>query len=227
LVSLEILDLSQNRLEGLIPTEGFYNWTSLIVFSAHSNNFSGTLPSSLANCTKLLVLNLRKNRFTGELPPYIANFGNLQVLNVGYNNLHGSVPQWITNLTKLFVLDLSNNKFSGRIPYDLERLQGFAINRSSQGFQYYYEMIVDIKGIEYNMPYVWKNNVIFDLSMNNITGEIPISIGSMNSLRLLNLSMNQLEGKIPACLSDISTLEELNIAKNKLHGEIPQVKFVC
>jgi hypothetical protein len=120
------------------------------------------------------------------------------------------------------VLDLSNNKFSGRIPSSLDRLQGFAKNRSSLGNQFPYEMTVNIKGFEYNVSYMWDTDMIFDLSQNNITGEIPVSIGSMKSLRLLNLSGNQLEGKIPACLGEIITLEGLDLAKNKLHGEIPQ-----
>ena len=74
--------------------------------------------------------------------------------NVSYNNLHGSIPQWITNLTKLFVLDLSNNKFTGRIPSSIDRLQGFAINRSSKGSRYSYETTIKIKGIEYNVSYM-------------------------------------------------------------------------
>ena len=65
-------------------------------------------------------------------------------------------------------------------------------------------------------------NNIFDLSQNNLTGEIPVSIKSMSRLRLLNLSGNQLEGRIPTCLSEIPTLEELDLAKNKLYGSIPK-----
>jgi len=120
-------------------------------------------------------------------------------------------------------LDLSNNKFSGRIPYNLERLQGFAVNESSRGYSRYgFQVEVYIKGIQYTLPYAISINIIFDLSNNNITGEIPVSIRNMSSLRLLNLSGNQLEGKIPAGISDISTLEQLDLAKNKLNGTIPQ-----
>ena len=119
------------------------------------------------------------------------------------------------------MLDLSKNKFNGRIPNDLERLQGYAIYISSP-YHYSFEIEEYIKGIEYIFPYISFANTIFDLSNNHLTGEIPISIGSMSILRLLNLSGNQLEGKIPACLSRISTLEQLDLAKNKLSGAIPQ-----
>lgn len=116
---------------------------------------------------------------------------------------------------------LSNNNFSGKIPSNLERLQGFATNWIIAGY-YDEEITLVMKGHEYNMSYLFTENLIFDLSQNNLTGEIPNSIGSMKSLRLLNLSGNQLEGRIPASLSEIPTLEELDLAKNKLHGEIPQ-----
>jgi hypothetical protein len=117
----------------------------------------------------------------------------------------------------------ANNRFSGRIPSHLERLQGFAINGSSKGVQYFaYEVTIVIKRIEYTVTYMFSTNTILDLSMNNLMGEIPVSIGSMIGLRLLNLSGNQLQGKIPACLGEISYLEELDLATNKLWGAIPQ-----
>lgn len=224
MTSRDLLDLSANNLEGPILINGIYGCNSLNYFSAYSNKFTGPLPSCLANCTNLFVLDLGNNRFTGELPSYLAKFIELRILSVSYNNLHGTIPQWITNLTSLSLLDLSNNKFSGKIPSHLERLQGFTTNHFAQhtGAIYPIEMTIDIKGFEYNVTYVLLTNIIFDLSMNNLTGDIPVSIGNMSGLRLLNLSGNQLEGKIPRSLSEISSLEELDLAKNKLHGVIPQ-----
>lgn len=240
LFSLQVLDLSQNNLEGPIP-KSIGNCTSMKVFSAHSNKIYGTLLTSLANCTQLTLLDLRKNRLMGELPSYLAYFHDLKILTLAHNNLHGPIPQWITNLTKLHVLDLSNNRFSGKLPSQLDRLSGFTINESAPvdgvfstqfGIAYFSnisdetlffeEMVFDIKGVEYTLSYVFPINTIFDLSSNDLNGEIPTSIGGMSSLRLLNLSRNQLEGLIPASLSNISALEQLDLSKNNLSGEIPQ-----
>jgi hypothetical protein len=66
---------------------------------------------------------------------------------------------------------------------------------------------IDIKGVEYPLTYVILKNIIFELSINNLIREIPLSIGSFSALQLLNLSGNLLEGKILASLSEISTLE--------------------
>ena len=191
----------------------------MLSFSAHSNNLYGTLPAPLANCTQLLILDLSKNRFIGELPLYFTSFFNLKLLSLGYNNLHGWIPQHITNLTNLCVLDLSNNKFSGRIPLHLERLSGFA--NVANNYVASGEVEIVMKKYMYNISYLWPADTIFDLSCNNITREIPPSIGSMSHLWLLNLSRNQLEGRIPATLSEISTLEQLDLANNNLSGPIP------
>jgi len=215
------LEVSENNLSGNLDIE-FPD--SMLVLSAYSNNFVGTLPPSLAHCTQLQLLDLSKNELTGQLPGYLAALQGLRVLSVGYNKLHGSIPSNITNLIKLQVLDLSNNRISGKIPSNLERLQGFKTIGSSElsGNILYEDLEIVIKGFEYTLTYVLATNTILDLSSNNLIGEIPPSIGNLSSLRLLNLSSNQLEGNIPASLGDISTLEQLDLAKNDLSGEIPQ-----
>jgi len=171
-------------------------------------------------------LDLSQNRLTGELPSHLTFFHDLTILRLGYNNLHGDIPNWITKLVKLNYLDLSNNKFSGRIPFDLQGLQGFTLNQSWLGISQGPSNILsipDIKTMEvisYGISYV--EDTSFDLSNNNLTGEIPTSIGSLSSLRSLNLSGNHLGGSIPKSLSNISTLEVLDLAKNNLSGPIPQ-----
>ena len=102
----------------------------------------------------------------------------------------------------------------------LERLLGFSNATNNGGL--YDEMEIDMKRSEYTLSYLMSTNTIFDLSSNNITGQIPRSIGTMSTLRLLNLSHNQLEGRIPASLCAISTLEQLDLANNNLNGSIPE-----
>jgi hypothetical protein len=135
-------------------------------------------------------LDLRKNGFVGELPRYFESFRDLRILSLGYNGLHGEIPLWITNLINLQVLDLSNNKFSGRIPSHLERLQGFQ-NRGSSKLSantLYEDVRIVVKGAEQDFKYMLASNTIFDLSNNNLLGEIPTSIGNLSMMRLLNLS---------------------------------------
>ena len=84
-----------------------------------------------------------------------------------------------------------------------------------------------------------------NLSMNNLEGIIPSTIGNLNSLVKLNLGfnklqgiipseicqnkslesielfMNQLEGKLPSDIGEISNLKELTLFNNLLSGELP------
>lgn len=121
-------------------------------------------------------------------------------------------------------MDLSNNEFSGKIPSNLIGLNGFKFVGASQlsGNTLYEDLRIVMKGVEYALTYVLAANIIFDLSNNKLTGEIPSSIGNLTGLRLLNLSINHIEGKIPASLSKISTLEQLDLSRNNLSGTIPQ-----
>jgi len=220
-VALQRLRVSENKLSGTLDI-GFP--TTMEFFSAYSNNFSGTIPASLAHCTKLQLLDLRKNDLISQLPQYLKFFNGLRVLSLGHNKLHGGIHEWITDLTQLQVLDLSNNKFNGKIPSNLHALKGFKIHGSSELSGNTLSEVVEIviKAHEYVLTYVLAANTIFDLASNNLVGEIPPSIGSLSGLRLLNLSGNQLEGRIPASLSEISTLEQLDLCRNNLSGVIPQ-----
>ena len=68
----------------------------------------------------------------------------------------------------------------------LERLLGFA--NVSNGIEVFEELEIVMKGTQYTLAYMSPTNTIFDLSCNNLVGEIPTSIGSMSHLTLLNLS---------------------------------------
>ena len=57
-----------------------------------SNNFSGEIPVSLANCTYLNVLKLDHNRFTGVIPPQFALLARIKQFSVANNLLTGPVP---------------------------------------------------------------------------------------------------------------------------------------
>ncbi|XP_047944359.1 receptor-like protein 9DC3 [Salvia hispanica] len=63
--------------------------------------------------------------------------------------------------------------------------------------------------------------VLFIASSNKFSGNIPVSIGNLNSLRYLNLSRNTLTEQIPVSLGNISILESLDLSWNRFSGKIP------
>lgn len=52
LVSLQLLDLSDNQLTGTLPTEGIPSMTGLQVLDLSSNQFTGFLPSSWGSLSR-------------------------------------------------------------------------------------------------------------------------------------------------------------------------------
>jgi hypothetical protein len=59
------------------------------------------------------------------------------------------------------------------------------------------------------------------LSDNQLTGQIPESIGNLPKLTWLNLRDNQLNGSIPDTIGDLSFLTSLSLYGNQLSGQIP------
>ena len=56
---------------------------------------------------------------------------------------------------------------------------------------------------------------------NNLSGEIPASLGKLSQLEGLYLARNDLSGSIPAELADLSGLRTLMLFDNRLSGSIP------
>ncbi|MEM6319990.1 MAG: 3-coathanger stack domain-containing protein [Bacteroidota bacterium] len=63
--------------------------------------------------------------------------------------------------------------------------------------------------------------VSLDLSANNLIGNIPYELGSLEELTLLNLSNNQLNGSIPNGLGSLSKLTTLKLHNNELTDSLP------
>ncbi|GLT64316.1 hypothetical protein SLA2020_368200 [Shorea laevis] len=59
---------------------------------------------------------MSNNNFSGSIPDSIASLTQLVSLDMSNNNFSGSIPDSIASLTQLVYLDMSNNNFSGSIP---------------------------------------------------------------------------------------------------------------
>ncbi|KAG5629264.1 hypothetical protein H5410_000981 [Solanum commersonii] len=76
-----------------------------------------------------------------------------------------------------------------------------------------------------NMYQYDTNLVLFtsmDMSSNNLSGDIPISVTRLAGLRSFNLSKNNLTGRIPNDIGDMKFLESVDLSENQLYGQIPQ-----
>ena len=222
--SYVFIDFSSNEFSAEISTN-FPQATTLL--SVGKNKFSGNLSRILTNLSNLEFLDIHDNKITGELPGFICQISTLEILNLPKNSLQGSIPDCISNLTKLQILDLSSNQLVGGIPKKIGNLASmiettkdyFVITGSRM-----HDLILNWKKTQEGLS--WNHlNIYFllDLSMNQLSGEIPASLGSLNPLKaLMNISHNNLYGRVPASLGDLENLESLDLSYNNLSGSIPQ-----
>ena len=89
-------------------------------------------------------------------------------------------------------------------------------------FEYEYSMSMMNKGSEMELEQALPIVTSIDLSNNRFDGEIPSSMGKLQSLTTFNLSSNNFTRTIPSPLGNIRELESSDLSKNKSSGRIPQ-----
>lgn len=204
LTLLESIDLSQNQLAGPVPAA----WGSLIrlrQLNLERNRFDGVLPLELANLAALEKLNLSYNALSGTIPPELAHLSSLTELDLSFNKLVGPIPPALGRLPALVNLYLNNNQLSGAIPPELGELP--ALRRATASTPIAQESaaaapervepasLSSPAAPDYPGPPPYTGYL--DLSCNQLSGPVPLSLGQLNELAGLMLTANQLSGMLP------------------------------
>ncbi|XP_042031625.1 MDIS1-interacting receptor like kinase 2-like [Salvia splendens] len=211
LSKLTRLDLSSNQLHSDLPLS-LPNLTNLEVLDMSNNHgIYGVIPHNIGSLSKLTHLDLSYNSLKSELPLSLSNLTNLEVLLISSNSLFGAIPSRIGYLSHLNALDLSFNDINCYLPATMTQLTILEIlkldsNRLEGVFEAGIHMLPRIKTI--------------GLSACSIGGRIPSQLGNVGNAQFLNidLSRNQLIGEVP---ESISSLERIDLSYNNLEGEIP------
>ncbi|CAL5390313.1 unnamed protein product [Camellia sinensis] len=261
--SLSSIDLSNNMLQGPIP-RSVYELQNLTYLRLSSNNFSGVIKLDKLLKLKYLYyldpsyngLSLNINNSVNSTLRYFKTIGlascnlsefsnflrvlhDLIALDLSNNKIHGEVPKWIFDVGKNTwdSLDLSHNFLTSLECLPLKNLE--YINLHSNLF----------RG---PLPLPPISTIVFSISNNKLTGEIPQLICSLIALEVLDLSNNSLSGVIPQCLGNISInlsvlslwmnsfrgiftaaftkgnmLRSLNLNDNQIEGDVPRSLLNC
>lgn len=181
--SLQVLDLSQNKLTGNIPAEiGLFS--SLRYLNISWNAINSRLPPELGYFLNLSVLDLRHNALYGPIPEELCDSSSLNVLQLDGNSLEGQIPQEIGNCSSLHLLSLSNNNLSGGIPKGLSRLKKLQILKLEHN-ELSGEIPLELGELE--------NLLAVNISYNKLIGRLP-----MGSL-FQNLDESALQGNLGIC----------------------------
>ncbi|XP_022722222.1 LRR receptor-like serine/threonine-protein kinase GSO1 [Durio zibethinus] len=242
--SLKLCLLSNCRLIGSLPIQGWCDLRNLKSLDISGNALEGILPYCLGNLTSLLELDISNNQFTGNLTP-LANLSSLRFVFLFKNCLQISMPFLsLANLPNLKCLwaDENNmvmepNSFHTSTPKFQLNFISLSKCTTDKGpslqppkFLYY----------QYDLRYV-------DLSHNNFSGTVPLwllenntklenlillgnsFIGSLllphlfhPNVSLIDISENKLQGQISTNIcSTFPNLELLFLSKNAFEGNIP------
>ncbi|KAI3445520.1 hypothetical protein Pfo_002185 [Paulownia fortunei] len=188
-----------------------------------SNNIGlkGILPPSIGNLKNLSILILVGCSFFGPIPDSIGSLQQLVYISMNSNSFSGPIPSSIGNLSQLSWLDLSMNKLNGNIPVSNETAPGLDMLLLARHFHLSNNQLsglIPAQLFSSNMSLI---HAIFD--NNKLTGNLPFSLGYVQTLEVMRFDWNSLDGPIPPNLSNLTSLNELYLSNNNFNGNIPNL----
>ncbi|KAI3470966.1 hypothetical protein Pfo_027629 [Paulownia fortunei] len=160
---LLILDVSQNKLSGEIPS-AVGDFSSLQLLNMARNSFTGSIPSEIGQLKSLSILDLSENQLNGSIRSEIGLVTSLNELRLEKNSLGGNIPISIGNCAALTSLSLAHNEITGSIPASLAKLTylqivDFSFNKLTGALPKQLANLVSLHS--------------FNISHNQLQGELP------------------------------------------------------
>jgi len=184
---LEEISLGGNKLTGFIPSQDYVNLPVLQILDLSDNQLQGGVPTDIGDAsllTNLMKLDLSGNQLTGTIPSNLGGTSSpLEHLDVSNNKLSGSIPKMLYSIPNLIYLDVSVNSLTGGLPeVDIESefkvIQHLAVNNNSIGG----EIPTTLGDLSQTLTYL-------DLGYNHFSGSIPSSFLSFQNVNNFTLDL--------------------------------------
>ncbi|KAF3437339.1 hypothetical protein FNV43_RR20092 [Rhamnella rubrinervis] len=235
LSELSSFDVSSNHLTGLVTETHFLKQGKLKYLHFSSNNFTFNVSSNWVPPFQVWNLDMRSCRLGPSFPAWLESQKEVKFLDFSNASISGPIPSWFWEISSnLSLLNVSFNHLEGQLPSPLIVAPFADVDLSSNLFKGPIPLpIVEIELLDMssntlsgpipsNIGDSLPNLVFLSLSGNHIIGEIPVSIGNMQYLGVIDLSNNNLTGSIPSSIANCSYLKVLDLSKNNLSGHIPR-----
>ncbi|XP_028114744.1 receptor-like protein 15 isoform X4 [Camellia sinensis] len=204
------LKTSRNLIQGHIPTS-LGDIHSLEILDLSNNNLSGQISLSFVNLTRLRYLYLDNNHFTGKLPDSVSIPLFLEALGISNNHMSGKLPRWMGNMSVLTGIAMFSNHFEGPIPVEFCKLSNLQF------------LDVSDNNLSGSIPSCFNQLTVkhVHLNQNQLSGPMTHAFCSSSSLVTLDLSDNHLNGTVPNWIGSLHVLSILLLKFNNFEGEIP------
>ncbi|XP_071738689.1 uncharacterized protein [Rutidosis leptorrhynchoides] len=164
LSGINILFLSYNKLEGVIPSS-LGNCHHIEALYLNNNRLSDNIPKQLLQLSSLTIaLDLSQNNLFGSLPLEV-DLKMLTYLGLSHNNLLGNIPSSLGGCTSLSYLYINNNLFQGMLPPSLSSMRGLV------------ELGLSHNNLSGEIPRFlegFSSLEALNLSFNDFEGEVPV-----------------------------------------------------
>ncbi|KAK9163521.1 hypothetical protein Syun_004423 [Stephania yunnanensis] len=221
LKSLRSMDLSNNMLHGEIPNS-FSELRNLTLLNLFRNQLHGAIPDLIGDMPelewarrngKLQILDLSSNKLTGYLPPDLCTGNKLQTLIALGNFLFGPIPESLGRCESLSRIRMGENFLNGSIPEGLFGLGGLVQVELQDNY-------LSGRFPETNATSSSSKLGQISLSNNQLSGELPGSIGNFVAVQKLLLDGNQFSGRIPGEIGRLQQLSKMDFSSNRFSGGI-------
>ncbi|KAL8252252.1 hypothetical protein R6Q59_035945 [Mikania micrantha] len=239
LTKLAYLDFSQNLLTGIVTEAHFAKLVNMKYLRGAGNNLTLRLhvanwippfqlqelyiqywvlgpqfPSWLKSQKQLKFLDISNTMISSPMPEsFLRSFPNIISLRISHNQIQGKLTH-VDIPPPLVAFDISFNKFWGSLHKFL----------CSNGVKEATQLILRNNLLSGAIPDCWDkwpSLILLDLENNNMSGDIPKTLGSMSSLQFLIMRGNKISGRLSTSLMNLTSLEILELGNNDLVGSIP------
>ncbi|KAJ0985363.1 hypothetical protein J5N97_003719 [Dioscorea zingiberensis] len=188
---------------------------------SYNSGLGGPLTKNIGNLKELMTLILAGCKFTGNIPEELGSLSKLSFLALNSNQFSGTIPASFGNLSEVYWLDLADNQLTGELPISSSISPGLDLLVHTKHFHFNKNKLSGILPERLFSSQMQLIHILFD--GNNFTGDIPSTIGLVQTLEALRLDKNDFSGTVPSSIGNLTKLNELNLANNKLTGPMPNL----